>query len=131
MKKSNRSSQPTTSTPAAEQQPAPTTERPPLPRINFKERRANRMLPTEKLLNLLREEAPRFFEVCEVVGKWVWVSFGEKQPRAVTAALSELGFHWCNSRQVWQHPCGTIAETTPLDPRMKYGSYFPARTNPA
>ncbi|HWN97178.1 MAG TPA: hypothetical protein VNT99_19260, partial [Methylomirabilota bacterium] len=110
---------------------AASAQRPPLPRISIKERRKNRALPTELVLNLLRTEAPRFWEVCEVVGKWIFVTFSEKQPREVTAALSELGFHWNNIRQCWQHPCGTLAERTPLDPRIKYGSYFPARSNPA
>jgi hypothetical protein len=110
---------------------AASAQRQPLPRISIKERRKNRALPTELVLNLLRTEAPRFWEVCEVVGKWVWVTFTDKQPREVTAALSELGFHWNNTRQAWQHPCGTIAERTPRDPREKYGSYFPARSNPA
>ena len=110
---------------------APTPEQKPLPRISIKERRKNRALPTEKVLNLLHTEAPRFWEVCEVVGKWVWITFTEKQPREVTSALSELGFHWNNVRQAWQHPCGTIAERTPRDPRTKYGSYFPADANPA
>ncbi len=110
---------------------AASTQRPPLPRISIKERRKNRALPTDSVVNLLREQAPKFFEICEVVGKWVWVQFSEKQPREVTAALSELGFHWNNTRQVWQHPCGTWIERTPRDPREKYGSFFPARSNPA
>jgi hypothetical protein len=113
------------------QDTAASAQRQSLPRISIKERRKNRALPTDRVVNLLRDQAPRFFEICEVVGKWVWVSFSEKQPREVTAALSELGFHWNNTRQAWQHPCGTIAERTPHDPREKYGSYFPARSNPA
>ncbi len=108
-----------------------TIEQKPLPRISFKLRRHNRALPTEKVLNLLHTEAPRFWEVCEVVGKWVWITFTEKQPREVTMVLAELGFHWNNTRQAWQHPCGTLAERTPRDPRIKYGSYFPADVKPA
>ena|ERR1041385_7449642 len=102
-----------------------------LPRISIKDRRKNRALPTESVLNLLRTEAPAFWQIAEVVGKWVWVQFTAKQPREVTAALSELGFHWNNARQVWQHPCGTLPERTPLDPRAKYGSYFAAAGKPA
>jgi hypothetical protein len=97
-----------------------------LPRISFKERRKNRALPTQRVLVLLRAEAPRFWELAEVVGKWVWITFTDKQPREVTMALSELGFHWNNIRQCWQHPCGTLAVRTPRDPRIKYGSYFAA-----
>jgi hypothetical protein len=107
------------------------TTKAPLPRISFKERRLNRALTTKSVLHLLRIKAPKFWELAEVVGQWVWITFTEKQPREVTAALSELGFHWNNLRQCWQHPCGTWIERTPRDPREKYGSYFPADTNPA
>ena len=41
------------------------------PEIDFVLRRANRALETEKLLALLRSDAPRLFEIAEVVGKWV------------------------------------------------------------
>ena len=108
-----------------------TAEQKPLPRISIKERIKNRALPTESILNLLRTEAPKFWALAEVVGKWVWITFSEKQPREVTAALSELGFTWNSVRQCWQHHGGTIAPRTPLDPRIKYGSYFPADVKPA
>jgi hypothetical protein len=98
-----------------------------LPRISLKRRFANRALATDKLLALLRSEAPRFFEVAEVVGKWVWIQFDGKQPSDVTRVLAELGFHWNNTRQTWQHPCGTIpVERATYDPRRRYGSYFAA-----
>ena len=106
--------------------PAQTPERPKLPPINFARRRANRELPTERVIQLLQQEAPRFFEIAEVVGKWVWIHFTEKQPRQVTAILAELGFHWNNKRQTWQHPCGALTEGTESDPREKYPNYFPA-----
>ncbi len=100
----------------------------PLPKIDLALRRANRALNTEKLLALLRSETPRFFEVAEVVGKWVWIQFTEKQPSQVTMVLSELGFHWNNTRQTWQHPCGTApVEAATYDPRKRYGSYFPSK----
>jgi hypothetical protein len=96
-------------------------------KINLELRRANRKLPTENLLALLRSETPNFFDLAEVVGKWVWIQFSEKQPPTVTAVLSELGFHWNNNRQTWQHPCGTITEErATYDPRKRYGSYFAA-----
>jgi hypothetical protein len=104
----------------------------PLPKIDLALRRANRALNTEKLLALLRSETPRFFEVAEVVGKWVWIQFTEKQPSEVTMILAELGFHWNNTRQGWQHPCGTIAfERANYDPRRRYGSYFAAKVKPS
>jgi hypothetical protein len=97
------------------------------PKINMELRRTNRALATEKLLALLRNQSPRFFEMAEVVGKWVWIQFTEKQPAEVTSVLAELGFHWNNNRQAWQHPCGTIMERrAAYDPRKRYGSYFAA-----
>jgi hypothetical protein len=95
-------------------------------------RNANRVLGTDALLALLRKETPNFFELAEVVGKWVWIQFAEKQPPTVTSVLAELGFHWNRQRQSWQHPCGLFRDqASPFDPRRKYGSYFPADMNPA
>lgn len=96
-------------------------------KINTTHRRANRALNTEKLLALLHTETPNFFDLAEVVGKWVWIQFSDKQPPTVTRVLAELGFHWNNTRQTWQHPCGTIPdERATYDPRKRYGSYFAA-----
>lgn len=104
----------------------------PLPKIDLELRRANRELNTEKLLSVLRADAPSFFALAEVVGKWVWIQFTEKQPSNVTMILSELGFHWNNTRQAWQHPCGTIAiDRANYDPRKRYGSYFAAKVKPS
>ena len=103
------------------------THRPRLARINFTRRRVNRALDTFRLLNLLRSRAPEFFGVAEVVGKWVWIQFAEKQPANITSQLSELGFHWNNTRQAWQHPCGLRrSERATVDPRKFFGSYFAA-----
>ena len=97
------------------------------PEIDFARRRANRSLETEKLLALLRSDAPSFYEIAEVVGKWVWIQFSDKQPPTITAVLAELGFHWNYARQAWQHPCGTIRrERATFDPRKRYRSYFAA-----
>jgi hypothetical protein len=96
-------------------------------KIDTARRQANRALNTDKLLSLLRRETPKFFELAEVVGKWVWIQFDGKQPVTVTAVLSELGFHWNSKRQSWQHPCGIFRDqSAPIDPRKKYGSYFAA-----
>jgi hypothetical protein len=101
------------------------------PEIDFALRRANRTLDTERVLLLLRTEAPRFFEIAEVVGKWVWIQFSDKQPPTVTSVLAEFGFHWNNTRQAWQHPCGTIQrERATFDPRKRYRSYFAADAKP-
>jgi hypothetical protein len=46
--------------------------------------------------------------------------------------LAELGFHWNNTRQTWQHPCGTrTVERASDDPRKRYGSSFAADQKPA
>jgi hypothetical protein len=95
--------------------------------VDFDKRRVNRELPTDKVLQLLQHEAPRFYELAEIVGKWVWIQFKEKQPRQVTAVLAQIGFHWNNKRQAWQHPCGQfIKMPASYDPRERYGSKFPA-----
>jgi hypothetical protein len=101
------------------------------PGIDLALRRANRALETEKVLALLRSDAPRFYEIAEVVGNWVWVQFSDKQPPTITSVLAELGFHWNNTRQVWQHPCGTIRwERAAFDPRKRYRGYFAADAKP-
>ena len=97
------------------------------PKINLELRRANRQLETEKLLSLLRSETPNFFDIAEVVGKWVWIQFSDKQQPTVTRVLAELGFHWNNKRQSWQHTCGEYRDKRgTVDPHQKYASYFPA-----
>jgi hypothetical protein len=95
-------------------------------KIDFAKRHHNRYLPIERVLELLHKETPHFWEMAEVIGKWVWIQFEGKQPKEITATLSELGFHWNNRRQVWQHPCGKIMSRGNYDPRRRYGSYFPA-----
>ena len=74
------------------------------------------------MLELLQRRLVRAYELAEIVGQWVWVQFTEKQPREITAELSQLGFHWNNKRQAWQHPCGHFTHGNPGDPRSKYGS---------
>jgi hypothetical protein len=93
--------------------------------IDFFRRKANRSLDTEKLLSLLETETPKFFELAEVVGKWVWIQFADKQPVAATRVLAELGFHWNKARQSWQHPCGLYRDlASRIDPRSKYACYL-------
>jgi hypothetical protein len=97
-----------------------------LPKIDFRQRFFNRGLSTDKVLDMLYHETPRFWELCQVVGKWVWIQFAEKQPPTVTAELSQLGFHWNRKRQVWQHPCGNFRTGTHRDPREMYPTFYPA-----
>ncbi len=82
-----------------------------LPRIDFASRRANRAMSTTALLHLLRRGAPGFFELAEVVGRWVWIQF-EQQPNVeLRRQLAQLGFHRNATRQAWQHPCGLLADS--------------------
>ena len=87
--------------------------------IDFAQRKANRELPTEQVLDLLHRRLEHVFELAEVVGKWVWITFPEPQEQQITAELSQLGFHWNSRRKVWQHPCG-VFKGEPVDPRSKY-----------
>ena len=107
-------------------------KQPELLKVDFNKRNRNRALPLERLLELLQKETPHFWEIAEVIGKWVWIQFDGKQPVTVTSVLSELGFHWNNKRQSWQHPCGLFRDrSVSFDPRKKYGSYFVADRIPA
>ena len=94
---------------------------------------ANRELPTQKVLELLKAQLPRQYELAEVVGKWIWLEFPAASHRAAANTLWHLGFHWNQRRCVWQHPCGAFAPYAahPTDPRTKYGSRFAADINPA
>src|SRR6185369_16278070 len=60
-----------------------------LVRIDHARRRMNRRLDTETLLAVLRGTGPRFFELAEVVGKWVWIQFDQKQSNSITSRLAD------------------------------------------
>lgn len=98
-----------------------------LPYVNYAEREANRALSTEKVLDLLRKWVPAAYDLAEVVGKWIWITFPEQPAEQLRGQLSQFGFHWNNARKCWQHPCGQFAtEGSDADPRQKYGSHFAA-----
>ncbi|MHB8522733.1 MAG: hypothetical protein ACYDH9_18510, partial [Limisphaerales bacterium] len=102
-----------------------------LPYVNYQERDANRALPTHRVLDLLRRRMPAQYDLAEVVGKWVWITFTEQPAEQVRGQLSQFGFHWNNSRKCWQHPCGQFqTEGSDQNPREKYGSHFPADQDP-
>ena len=100
--------------------------KPARPYVNFEERDRNRQLPAERVLEILRRWMPRQYELAEVVGKWIWITFPEQPVERVRADLSQLGFHWNNTRKCWQHPCGQTMPRGQQEPREKYASYFPA-----
>src|SRR5690349_16283935 len=71
---------------------------------------------------------PEQFKLAEVVGKWIWISFPEQPIERVRADLSQLGFHWNNTRKCWQHPCGEALPRGTQEPRDKYTVWFPRAT---
>ena len=97
------------------------------PYVNFAERDFNRTLSVEKVLEKLKRWMPAQFELAEVVGKWVWITFPEAPAERVRAELSQLGFHWNNTRKCWQHPCGATLPRGTQEPRTKYPVYAPAQ----
>jgi hypothetical protein len=98
-----------------------------LPFVNRSERDASRALSTDRVLAALRRCMPHQYELAEIVGQWIWITFPEPPPEQVRAELSQFGFHWNNYRKCWQHPCGHFAsEGSGADPRLKYGSRFAA-----
>ena len=94
--------------------------------IDSEARKANRLLPTDKVLSLLQQHDRRLWELAEVVGKWIWVSFTEQPAPTVRQTLAQLGFHWNRTRQAWQHPCGQFSLSSAGDPHEKYPTYHPA-----
>jgi len=114
-----------TQPPVAPAEPAKTPRI--LPYVNFQQRDENRALPTDRVLELLRKWMPAQYNLAEVVGKWVWITFTEQPAETVRGQLSQFGFHWNNSRKCWQHPCGQFrTEGSGEDPRQRYGSHFAA-----
>ncbi len=124
-------SQTPTETPKSETAPAKTEaatvtqDAPVKPYVNFAERDFNRKLSVEKVLEKLERWMPAQYELAEVVGKWVWISFPEAPAERVRAELSQLGFHWNNVRKCWQHPCGETLPRGQQEPREKYDTWFP------
>ena len=113
--------------PQAQETPQPERVDTRLP-IDSEARKANRTLPTEKVLTLLQQQDRRLWELAEVVGKWIWVSFSEQPAPTVRQTLAQLGFHWNRTRQAWQHPCGQFRLSSASDPHEKYPTYSPADT---
>ena len=107
-----------------EPQETGTVNAPVKPFVNFAERDFNRKLSVEKVLEKLERWMPEQFKLAEVVGKWIWISFPEPPIERIRAELSQLGFHWNNTRKCWQHPCGETLPRGQQEPREKYGTWF-------
>ncbi len=99
--------------------------------IDSEARKANRTLPTDKVLALLHTVNPDLFNLAEGVGKWIWVQFNEQPAATLRQQLAQLGFHWNRERQAWQHPCGAFRLRGSGDPHEKYSSYYPGDERPA
>lgn len=117
----------TTAAPQAQPTAKPDTRLP----IDTEARKANRTLPTDKVLALLHTVNPDLFNLAEVVGKWIWVSFKEQPAATLRQQLAQVGFHWNRERQAWQHPCGAFRLRVAGDPHEKYSSYYPGDQKPA
>jgi hypothetical protein len=85
---------------------------------------ANRELPTQTVLDLLKAQLPKQYELAEIVGRWIWLDFPARRHTAAANTLWRLGFHWNQRRCLWQHPCGLTAPyfVHSGDPRKKFGS---------
>ena len=62
------------------------------PYVNFAERDFNLTLSVEKVLEKLKRWMPQQYNLAEVVGKWVWVTFTEPPAERVRAELSQPWF---------------------------------------
>ena len=82
----------------------------------------NSTLGTSEVLDRLKRDIPTAWELAQVVGRWVWITFEGKPADAVREGLTALGFHWNRKRGAWQHPCGCFTRHAPYDPREKYMS---------
>ena len=112
---------------AAESAVAPATKPDTRLPIDSEARKANRTLPTPKVLTALHQQLPAAYRLAEVVGRWIWVQFKEQPTAEIRQQLAQLGFHWNRERQAWQHPCGQFSLSSASDPHEKYSSYHPAR----
>jgi hypothetical protein len=97
----------------------------------FAAHKANRELSTQTVLDLLKDQLPKQFELAEIVGRWIWLDFPAHTHHAAANTLWRLGFHWNQRRCLWQHPCGACAPyfVHSSDPRSKYGSQIAANFN--
>ena len=127
----SRSAQSSSPTPAPEAQSAVAPKQDTRLPIDTEERKKNRTMPTDKVLALLHTVNPDLFNLAEVVGKWIWVSFKEQPAATLRQQLAQLGFHWNRERQAWQHPCGAFRLRGAGDPHEKYPTYYPGDQKPA
>ena len=90
--------------------------------IDPDKRALNRKLDTAAVIGMLRDLRPDLYKAATVVGTWVWLRFTTAPEPETRQQISQLGFHWNNTRQVWQHPCGHFSFGSKSDPRDTYTS---------
>jgi hypothetical protein len=93
-----------------------------LPTIDHDQRALNRKLDTAAVIGLLKDTRPDLYQRATIVGTWVWLSFDTAPEPVTRQQIAQLGFHWNNTRQVWQHPCGRFTFGSKSDPRHTYAS---------
>ena len=83
--------------------------------------RERRLRSTEEVVAVCASN-PAIQPHARIVGSWVWVEFPNKPERGVLAWLRFEGFHWSQTRQAWQHPCGVFRpHARSHDPRSTFG----------
>ena len=60
----------------------------------------------------------------EIIGAWVWLTFGEKPSSETRASLKASGFRWSSRRGQWANSCGVAKKARMKNghPRDVYGS---------
>ena len=95
---------------------------------DYRLRLMNRALPAERIVEILKNEAPGFWNMVAIVGKWVWLEIPAPYSRREANFLWRLGFHFSPARRCFQHPGGLITDAVSNeDPRERYGCIYPSR----
>ena len=88
---------------------------------------ANRELPTQKVLALLKRELPSQYELAEIVGKWVWLDFPQATHRAAANTLSVACF---DSQNRGVLDLLTTGQSAAADGSANFGCQIFLNTNP-
>lgn len=135
MKKSKKSSAPElipstplspSAGPGPASQPAPSLSS----HIDHELRKKNRHLSAERVMDWLRRWLPDHCDKAYIAHKWIWIQFREKPSEEVRAILSQLGFHWNERHECWQHPCGVFNTLTIGGPDGQPDSYVKGADQP-
>lgn len=75
----------------------------------------NRALSAERIVEILKNEAPGFWNAVAIVGKWVWLEIPAPYSRSEANFLWQLGFHFSPARRCFQHPGGQMTDAVSND----------------